>query len=239
MNVEQYFPQSQTRPSQSSQSSQQSGRAKFGQQQQQQQQPHPTGEDPMMKMMQQLLTGSGGLDPNNPNALPPGLAQLLQGTAGGNFGQEQAQDQFSSPAPPPPPTVSAATWRLLHALTSLILALAVTISSPKRFTGSLSARDRSSLNDGLAGSEVGSRLFFWFASVEVVLQSSRFFMERGQLRSGGMLGTIARVLPEPYAGYVRVVGRYWTIFATVISDALVIVFALGAVAWWNGGIGVE
>jgi hypothetical protein len=210
---------------------------KFGQQQQQQQ-PNPTEEDPMMKMMQQLLAGSGGLDPNNPNALPPGLAQLLQGTAGANFGPEQAQaqqDQFS----PPPPTVSAATWRLLHALISLTLALAVTLSSPLRFTGSLSARDRSSLNDGLAGSEVGSRLFFWFASVEVVLQSSRFFMERGQLRSGGMLGTIARILPEPYAGYVRVVGRYWTIFATVVSDALVIVFALGAVAWWNGGIGVE
>jgi hypothetical protein len=192
-------------------------------------------DDPMMKMMQQLLAGSGAFDPNNPNALPPSLASLLSANGANGLPQDpQAAQQQQQP-----PTVSAATWRVVHALVSLTLALAVTLSSPVRFNGSRASRERAALLDGVVGSEVGARLFFWFASVEVVLQSSRFFMERGQLRSGGILGTVTQLLPEPWAGYVRVIGRYGTIFATIVSDALVIVFALGAVAWWNGGIDAE
>jgi GET complex subunit GET2 len=190
----------------------------------------PDPEDPMLKMMQQLLSGSGAMDPNNPDALPPSLASFFPGMP--MPGSTQAQQQQVEPQAP---TVSAVTWRIVHAVISLALALFVTLSSPVPFTGSKASRELADL--GGVGTEFGARLFFWFASVEVVLQSSRFFMERGQLQSGGILGTAARILPEPWAGYVRVVGRYGTIFGTVVSDALVVVFALGCVAWWNGGLG--
>ena len=52
----------------------------------------------------------------------------------------------------------------------------------------------------------------------------------------GLLGMAASVLPQPYAGYIKLVGRYTTIFSTVAKDALVILFVLGMVAWWNGNL---
>jgi hypothetical protein len=78
--------------------------------------------------------------------------------------------------------------------------------------------------------------FYLFATFEVVLQSSRYVIERGQLQGSGMLSSIGQILPEPYAGYVRVVGRYSVIYSTVVSDAMVVVFVLGAASWWNGGV---
>jgi hypothetical protein len=75
-----------------------------------------------------------------------------------------------------------------------------------------------------------------FATFEVVLQTSRYFIEKGQLQGKGMLNTVAQFLPEPYSGYVKVIGRYSVIYSTVVSDAMVVVFVLGAASWWNGGV---
>jgi hypothetical protein len=75
-----------------------------------------------------------------------------------------------------------------------------------------------------------------FATFEVVLQSSRFFIERGQLQGSGILSTVGGMLPEPYSGYVRLIGRYSVIYSTVVSDAMVVVFVLGAASWWRGGV---
>jgi GET complex subunit GET2 len=190
-------------------------------------------DDPMIQMMQQLLGGAMNDGSAAPNALPPGLSNLLSG-AGFPLGDtvplgdgQQTMEQAT------PPTVSAATWRLLHALVSLILAVIVTLRSPVPFTGSRASRERADM--GGVGTDFGTRLFIAFASMEVVLQSSRYFMEKGQLQGSGILGTMTRLLPEPWAGYVTVFRRYGVIFSTVVSDALVIVFALGVAAWWNGG----
>ena len=40
-------------------------------------------------------------------------------------------------------------------------------------------------------------------------------------------------VPEPYAGYVRIAGRYIGIVQTVVADAMVVVFVFGAMAWWR------
>ncbi len=87
-----------------------------------------------------------------------------------------------------------------------------------------------------------------FATLELILQSTRFFMERGRLpgSSGGgagsgargvgmVLSTVAQFLPPPYGEYVRVAIRYGIMASTVVADALVVVFVLGCVAWWRGG----
>ncbi|KAJ9649347.1 hypothetical protein H2201_006617 [Coniosporium apollinis] len=174
-------------------------------------------EDPMLRMMQQILGGSGGAPGDG--GLPPGLADLF-GALGGQ--SEQAQ---------PPATSSAAIWRVVHALFSLVLGLYVALFSS--FTGSKFSR--SQIVEG-AADIVGPRLFWLFATAEVVLQSSRYFLERGQLPASGMLGTISRALPEPYGGYVRVVGRYSVIYSTIVADAMVLVFVLGCVAWLRGDI---
>ena len=79
-----------------------------------------------------------------------------------------------------------------------------------------------------------AHFFYLFATFEVVLQSSRYFIERGQLQGSGILSTVAGILPAPYSGYVRTVGRYSVIYSTVVSDAMVVVFVLGATSWWRG-----
>jgi hypothetical protein len=33
---------------------------------------------------------------------------------------------------------------------------------------------------------------------------------------------------------VRTIGRYSVIYTTVVSDAMVVVFILGATSWWKG-----
>jgi len=184
-------------------------------------------QDPMLAMMQQML-GAGG-DPNNPSApqmpgnLPPGLAQMLSG-----------MQQSGEPAQPA--RSSAYIWRIIHALFSLTLALYITLTSS--FTGSKLSRTHPepSWDDETSASTL-AHFFYAFATFEVVLQTSRYFVERGQLTASGILGGIAQILPEPYAGYVRVVGRYSVIWQTVVADAMVVVFVLGAAAWWRGGAG--
>jgi hypothetical protein len=178
-----------------------------------------------MQMMQQLLAQSGG---GGADSLPPGFANIFGG-AGGPGGPPGANGQPMEPQEPP--TDSTYIWKLVHAISSVLLALYVTLSSATAFTGSKAAREVSALG---GGEDFGRRLFFWFATVEVVLQSSRYFIEKGHLRGSGLLGTVAAILPQPWGNYVRIVGRYHTIFFTLVQDAMAVVFVLGAVAWWNG-----
>ncbi|KAF2808935.1 uncharacterized protein BDZ99DRAFT_533159 [Mytilinidion resinicola] len=193
--------------------------------------PPPGGnpnDDPMMAMLQQMMGGAGDGDPNSPQippGMPPGLAQML-----GGMGQGE---------PAPPASSSAHLWRIVHALFSLGLALYITVTTS--FTGSKLARTQRVGSDSWADDEGASaatltHFFYAFATFEVVMQSSRYFLERGRLPPSGLLGGVAQILPEPYAGYVRVVGRYSVIWRTVVADAMVVVFVLGASAWWRGGV---
>lgn len=185
--------------------------------------------DPMMQMLQQMMSGAGGAGAGDPNAqLPPGLADMFSGMGGmaGMPGQQTGQV----------PSNSAYLWRILHFVISLSLALYVTLNTT--FTGSKRARDLSSLTYTSPLSlerNFGQQLFYLFATSEVVLQSSRYFIERGQLPPSGIMGTLAQVLPQPWAGYLRVIGRYSVIYTTVVADAMVVVFVLGVMSWWKSG----
>lgn len=166
------------------------------------------------------------------------------GAAGGAFQQDLQQ-----PAPS-----SAYLWRIVHAIFSLVLAVYVAYSTS--FTGSKLSRTQSQYSNvdqpytddfytdhhrdptaGLSANQhVGQRLFWLFATVEIVLQSSRYFLEKGRLPQSGLLGSLSQMLPEPYAGYARVVGRYSVIWSTVVADAMVVIFVLGAVSWTKGSL---
>lgn len=190
-------------------------------------------QDPMLQMLQQMMGGAPGAMPGLPTQpgaqpadVPPGLANLLSAMSGG-----------SSPSEPSPQQSSAWVWRLLHALFSFALAVYIVLRTP--FTGSKLSRDFHADNDDWANDAVSpdafAHFFYLFATFEVVLQTSRYYIERGQLQGGGILSTVGQLLPEPYAGYVRVIGRYSVIYSTVVSDAMVVVFVLGAMSWWRGG----
>ncbi|CAD0111353.1 unnamed protein product [Aureobasidium uvarum] len=194
------------------------------QQQQQQQSPFARpgqqDEDPMLKMMQSLLSGdpsaAGGIPDSAMDDLPPMLKAMMQG-------QRATQQQAS------PPTGSTYLWRIVHAL--FALALAMYIAASGTFNGSKFSRSAS-----LQESDFGPRLFYIFATAEVVLQSSRYFMEKGRLQGSGWLATIANsgLVPQPWSNYISMLGRYAVIWQTVVADAMVVVFVLGCLAWWNG-----
>jgi hypothetical protein len=191
----------------------------------------------MMAMMQQMLAGgmpsnnAGGPGQSGQPDLPPALAQLLSGMQGGGGAASE----------PSPDQSSAWIWKLVHSLFALVLATYIVLRTP--WTGSKMARaapaaaDEDWTPDASPG-EAFKHFFYLFATFEVVLQSSRYFIEKGQLQGSGMLSTVAQLLPQPYGNYVRVVGRYSVIYSTVVSDAMVVVFVLGAACWWRGGMAV-
>ncbi|KAK8247344.1 hypothetical protein HDK90DRAFT_39386 [Phyllosticta capitalensis] len=195
-------------------------------------------EDPMMRMMQQMLRGGGppgmeGAGPGGAQGEDPMLQMMQQMMGGGGMpgmpgAPGAAQQEESSNA--------AYVWRIVHAIMSFSLAVYIALGSA--FDGTKATREHGQRSfDGvveIGGVNVGQRLFWLFATVEVVLQSTRFFVEKGRLQQGGLMGTLSTVLPEPYAGYVRMAGRYSVIYTTVVADAMVVVFVLGAVAWWKG-----
>lgn len=181
-------------------------------------------DDPMVKMMRQMMGSMGG-NLNDPNAkapeVPPWMASLMSGA-----GQKQEQPQA-------PTTGSAYLWRIVHAIFAFALAFYICLTST--FNGSKLARNQSVYTEE-AGYGLGPRLFLIFTSSELVLQSTRYFMEKGQLQGSGIFATVANsgFVPEPYANYIRVGGRYIGIAQTIFTDVMVIVFVLGCMAWWRG-----
>lgn len=184
----------------------------------------PEGEeDPMMRIMQQMI-GASGMSSGEGEAggLQPGIAAMLGGGAGGGAGVPPVEQKSNE---------NVYRWKILHAL--LALALGIYITSVTTFSGA-----RFSL--GGPGTErvdeVGVKFFWAFATAELVLQSSRFFLERGQVSQEGFVGFLMRILPEPWKGWVALASRYSGIYTTIVQDAMVVVFVLGCVAWWKGAV---
>ncbi|KAG4443955.1 hypothetical protein IFR05_000595 [Cadophora sp. M221] len=174
------------------------------------------GEDPMMKMLQQMMSGMPG---------------------------DGAGGMPSFPGMPPVPGQAAASgdpyaylWRIVHAVFALGLGLYIAFTTP--FTGTKIARERSGLGytsgDELVLSPSSVHFFWIFATVEVLLQTSRFFFEKGRVQQGGIMGMVMGFLPEPWKGYLALIARYSRIWTTVSGDAMVCVFVLGVCAWLKG-----
>jgi len=185
-------------------------------------------EDPMMKMLQQMMGVMPGADGQQPGegdgGLPPGLAAMLG--AGGMAGipgmgpAAQKEDTYGY------------LWKIVHAVFALVLGIYVTATS-HAFTGGVTRGEISG-----AGHEGGVNVFWVFATAELVLQSSRFFLEKGRSSSlGGWIGIVGNMLPEPWKGYLTLAARYSGIWSTVVEDGMVIVFVVGLVAWWKGAVG--
>lgn len=184
------------------------------------------GGDPLMQMMQQMLggqmpgmggegmPGAAGQPGGAPPGMPPGLADLLNGQMGGAQAQPASSGDY--------------IWRIVHAFFSILLGLyAVTVLD---FNGTEWERRAPTDETGAQG----ARLFYLFATAEVVLQSTRYFVDKGQLPQSGMMATIAGFLPPPFNNYLRILNRYGVIYTTVSQDVFVVLFVLGAVAWLNG-----
>ena len=175
----------------------------------------PGGDDPIMKMMQQMMGGGLGEGPGGMPTFPGMPGQAPVGEADPN----------------------AYLWRIVHAVFALGLGLYIAFTTP--FTGSKIAReipayDALGENGEMALNPTSVRFFWIFATAEVLLQTSRFFMEKGRVQPGGIMGMVMGFLPEPYKGYLAMVSRYFRIWTTVSADAFACVFVLGVCAWLRG-----
>ena len=182
-------------------------------------------EDPLMKMLQQVMGGGGmpgaeGQGREGEGGLPPGLAAMMGAGGMGCAPTTKQEDTYAS------------LWKIVHAILALILGIYVTATS-SAFDGHVS-------RGGIAGNghEGGVNVFWLFATAELVLQGSRFILEKGTgSQLGGWMGIAGNMLPEPWKEYVRLAASYSGVWSTVVEDGMVVVFVLGCVAWWKGAAG--
>jgi hypothetical protein len=73
-------------------------------------------------------------------------------------------------------------------------------------------------------------IFWYFTTVELILQTLRFFIQGAQVQ-GSMIATIGGMLPPPYNVYAMVIARYSLILTTLRNDACVLLLGLAIRAW--------
>ncbi|KAI2771830.1 hypothetical protein F4815DRAFT_488745 [Daldinia loculata] len=196
-------------------------------------------EDPMMKMLSQIMNnGMSGGAGGNPFAGTP-MEGLLGSLGGMNPNASAGPSNPTQQAQQPPLDKSANLWRILHAVFALGLGLYVALSTT--FSGTLTEREHSAINTTTTtaadGAETDSveraRAYFFtvFASVEALLLTTRYFLEKGREPPKGWVWTASGFLPGRARTYTQHALRYWQMLSTVRSDALVCVFVLGVCSW--------
>lgn len=172
-------------------------------------------EDPMMRMMSQMLgAGAGGPGGASPFPFPPG------------FPGQSATTMV--------PNKSTSIWRLLH--TALALGLGLYIALWTTFRGTKGERTLGLVEEGEETAR--KRFFYAFATAEAVLLTTRYFVEGtggGGAGGGGVLGMVVGFLPPgPAKEWVEMGMRYARVLGTVRGDVLVCVFVLGVCSWVRG-----
>lgn len=199
-------------------------------------------DDPMMKMMQQMM-GGAGLG-GGANGASPFAGTGLEGLFAGAGGPEGLQAQQAAAVT----DRSANIWRLLHAAFALGLGLYIALSTT--FTGTKTERDFSTIQtasgvktendfgefvvDGGMAQSIEQRkayFFYLFTSIETVLLTTRYFLDKRRTPSSGIISMLTNFLPGRLGTGVKHAMRYGEIFSTVRSDALVCVFVLGVCCW--------
>ncbi|KAI0143006.1 hypothetical protein GGR57DRAFT_508341 [Xylariaceae sp. FL1272] len=197
-------------------------------------------QDPMMQMLQKMMGGAGGMPgmgmagaPDSAGGNPlAGLESLFPGGIPGMPGSTPMQ------APQTEANKSANLWRVLHAI--LALGLGIYVAFTTTFTGTKLERDTDELRaTGLVGQQgidqARQWFFYVFTSVEAVLLTSRFMMQKSSgFQPTGWTWSVSGMLPNPYQGYVRHILRYAEIFSTVRNDALFCVFVMGLCSLLRG-----
>ncbi|KAI4282862.1 MAG: hypothetical protein L6R38_002622 [Xanthoria sp. 2 TBL-2021] len=184
-------------------------------------------DDRMVRMLQQMMGGMPGADGDDQNGLPPGLAALLGGGMSAPEPGAAAQGQHGKGE-----SVDGYLWKIIHAAFALVLGIYITAVTT--FNGASYSATKTI--PGNIDEETGHRLFWIFATAEVVLQSSRYFLEKGKISQSGWIGMVTQMLPEPWKTYAGLLTRYSGIWTTIVQDAMIVVFVLGSVAWWKGAV---
>lgn len=182
-------------------------------------------EDPMMKMLQQMMGGAGGMPPGMGQRGGPGSNPFAAGNPFAGGMQPQQQPAAFDPY--------AAFWRLVHFL--LAVGLGLYIAMVAGVTGTKIERERGAFaaSTGNSADDDGRKYFFWtFATAETILLTSRLLLDQGRAPPPGILWTILGFIPDGrLKGLVTTGLKYSRIFTTLRADILVCVFVLGVTSW--------
>ncbi|KAG2225455.1 hypothetical protein INT45_010091 [Circinella minor] len=180
------------------------------------------GTTPALEAM--FASGEAGGPPPNLNDLlgsqfpfnPALLAHLQQQGQQGQQGQEGG-----------PSDTSGKYWNLLHFVSMIWLGVYAVYSEwsmvgLERFAGLLSEKSA----EGYTG--IYFPLFWYFVTLELLLQSARMLYQQGNTTSSSLLlSAIVQYLPPQMANVTNVLLRYWIILSALVKDSLVLVFIIG------------
>lgn len=188
--------------------------------------------DPLFKLLKELNTSmeAGGDIPTNfdPSALfasMPGMGNIGAGGPG------------ASQAPPPPVAVKSRatvmmdlTWTLIHFVSNLVLAFYLGLHKSHEI-----AFNENGEVEATAVGEVPSsaRLLWYFATLQLILQSSKFFFEARVPPPPSKIVSLASFLPQPFSGYVIMGVRYVRIIQTILQDFCLLLFIAGIASYFN------
>lgn len=167
----------------------------------------PNQEDPMMQMLQQMMSGIGGEgDPNNPGGLPFNPDDLAQHTGLPSWVMNMFLGGQKAP-PSPAEERSQRMWRIIHIVVALVsgLYMLFTINKSTLTFGAQPPAPATFQNP-----------FVVFMMAELLLQSTRII-------TAGPTGK-------------RGPGLWYQMLKELAGDGAVMVFMLGVASWWNGSI---
>lgn len=172
--------------------------------------PSDRANDPLFKMLSQMQEQMGGVPNTGENE--PGMNQndpftsMFNAMMSGQnpMAQEQdqqaaAQQQQSKPAP----SKTEAMWMIVHLVSSILLALHV-VNSPHLY----------------------STLIWKFCTLQLILHSSRFLLERGSPPAESTIAMIAGYLPQPFQNYLIIAARYLQFASLIFKDLTMVLFII-------------
>ncbi|KAG0251209.1 hypothetical protein BG011_007785 [Mortierella polycephala] len=129
----------------------------------------------------------------------------------------------------PQADTTARWWKLLHLVLSFLLGIGVVYREYRR-QGDLERFDGLATDKPLPYGVYQVEpipVFWYFVTMELILQSSRMFLHGITASPSSTLATIAGFLPEPFADAIRVFMRYRLIWSSLVQDLSVVVFIVG------------
>ncbi|KAG0201351.1 hypothetical protein BGX28_005801 [Mortierella sp. GBA30] len=177
---------------------------------------------------------------NNPFLSPQhqALTRMMQdenGSADMSMKQQQQQQSGFGGTPPgftvitPQVDLTARWWKLLHLVLSVLLGCGVVYREYSR-QGDWGRFDSLATEKPLpyGAYQVAPMPVFWyFVTMELILQSTRMALQGVTASPSSTLGTIAGFLPPPFSDAIRVFMRYRLIWTSMVNDLSIVVFIVG------------
>lgn len=188
--------------------------------------------DPLFKLLKELNSSmeAGGDIPTNfdPASLfssMPGMGNLPAGGAGATQAPQQ-------PAPTKSRTTLAIdlTWTLIHFISNFVLAFYLGLHKSHE----IEFKDNGEVEATAIGDVPSSaRLLWYFATLQLILQSSQFFLETRVPPPPSKIVSLASFLPQPFSGYIINGVRYVRIIQTISQDFCLLLFIAGVASYFN------